>query len=46
MDRPFVGGADKKYEEGWTRVFKKSPKERFMHIIHKFIVRLILGRKI
>lgn len=47
MDRPWVGGADKKYAEGWDRIFrKKTPKEQIVLMVHKVLVRIILGRKL
>lgn len=45
MDRPFVG-FDPKYAKNYDKIFRKTPKERFIRLVHAWLLRLIIGRKI
>lgn len=45
MDVPRVG-YDKQYADNYDKIFRKTPKEKITSIFHRWLVRIILGRKI
>lgn len=45
MDRPFVGGGDKKYEENYDKIFRGSKGSKLLEFINKVLIKLFLEKR-